>query len=202
MSETIVKVRPKIVKRIQAVQAVQAVQDQPIKDKEDPPVPERELSAREQRYFNHADYQKDGILHIYTDGSAIGNGRTDATGGYGVFFGRKDLNNISAQVIAPKVTNNIAELMAIIEALKVISTLKDKEVVIHYDSDYAASVITGKKNAAKNLELVDEGKKLLASIQNKHVRFEHVYSHTGAPTLHSIGNDIADCLAKRMDLKK
>jgi ribonuclease HI len=174
------------------------------------PAPVRELSPREQRYFNHPDYQKDGTLHIYTDGSTIGNGRADATGGYGVFFGRPDINYISAEVVATKVTNNIAELKAIIEALKVILTLKDNDIVIHYDSDYAAGVITGKKNAAKNLELVDEGKQLLARLNSRtgmqgislNLKFEHVYSHTGDTSLHSIGNDIADCLAKRLDLKK
>lgn len=168
------------------------------------PVPERELTPREQRYYNHVDYQKNGTLHIYTDGSAIGNGRADATGGYGVFFGRPDIAPISSDVVAAKVTNNIAELKAIIEALKVILTLSVKDIIVHYDSDYAASVITGKKKAAKNLELVDEGKALLSCVQKAgiNLRFEHVYSHTGDTSLHSVGNDIADCLAKRMDLKK
>lgn len=158
----------------------------------------RKLTDIEQKYFNHTDYVVTKTLNIYTDGSTIGNGRRNATGGYGVFFGNVEIPYISQTLKAFKVTNNVAELKAIIEALKVIKNLSYISYVIHYDSEYAAGVITGRMNAHKNLELVQEGKGLLKEVndQGKVVTFSHVYSHTGKDDLHSIGNDIVDTLAK------
>lgn len=152
------------------------------------------LSEIEKSYFNHSEYSESNILAIYTDGSTIGNGKKNATGGYGVFFGRPNIPNISLPLKSGKVTNNIAELKAIIDALKYISANNIK-AVIYYDSDYASGVITGRKKAHTNLELVNEGKMLLRACKIKPT-FHHVYSHTGAKDLHSIGNEIADLLAK------
>jgi ribonuclease HI len=160
----------------------------------------RILTQREKRYFDHADYRlqtDSGRLHVYTDGSTIGNGRKNARGGYGVFFGHPEIPYISRDLNSSKVTNNTAELKAIIEALKVISKLDQSDVIIHYDSEYAAGVITGQKQAHKNLDLVNEGKDLLRTLSHKVIKFEHVYSHTGHLDLHSIGNEIADDLARR-----
>jgi ribonuclease HI len=152
------------------------------------------LSEIEKSYFNHSDYLESNVLAIYTDGSTIGNGKKNATGGYGVFFGRPNIPNISIAMKTGKVTNNITELKAIIDALKYISSHNVK-AVIYYDSDYASGVITGRKKAHTNLEIVNEGKMLLRACKVKPV-FHHVYSHTGAKDLHSIGNEIADLLAK------
>lgn len=173
----------------------------PVIIKKSQPLKPRTLTSSEQEYFNHKDYRvpsEKGELHIYTDGSTIGNGLRSATGGYGVFFGHMEIPYITQTLKAAKVTNNVAELKAIIEALKVVQSLGFTSYIIHYDSDYAAGVITGRKNAHKNLELVQEGKNALRAVkdQGKLVTFNHVYSHTGKKDLHSIGNDIVDTLAK------
>jgi len=162
----------------------------------------RPLSKQELVYFNHPDYVVNaGTLNVYTDGSTINNGKKNATGGYGVFFGHKEIPYIS-ETLTAKITNNIAELKGVIEALKVILTLKEDQITIYYDSEYAASVITGRKNAHANLELVNEGKSLLGDLQSKGkvIKFIHVYSHTGDKDIHSIGNEIVDSLAKRIPL--
>jgi len=164
----------------------------------------RILSQREIVYFTHPDYVADAdILHVYTDGSTVNNGKKNATGGYGVFFGHKEIPYISQTLAAFKVTNNIAELKGIIEALKVIRTLKESQITIHYDSEYAAGVITGRTNAHANLELVAEGKSLLNDLrlEGKVIKFKHVYSHTDNEDIHSIGNEIVDDLAKRISLR-
>lgn len=165
----------------------------------------RELTCQEKLYFQHPDYNKDDpVLHVYTDGSAINNGSKNATGGYGVFFGRPNIPYISKRMTAVKITNNTAELTGIIEALKVISRLDDMDIVIHYDSDYASGVITGRKKAHENLDLVREGQDILRTVrieQGKKVKFEHVYAHTGAKDIHSIGNQIVDDLAGDRPLK-
>jgi len=162
----------------------------------------RELSSIEKQYFEHVDYRPDpDDLHVYTDGSTIGNGQKNAVGGYGVFFGHPNIPYISCRLDGGKVTNNVAELKAIIEALKVIDKLTQTNITIHYDSDYAAGVITGRKQAHTNIELVKEGKDLLGTLSHKVIVFEHVYAHTGGKDLHSIGNDIVDTLAKRLSLE-
>ena len=152
------------------------------------------------KYKQHSDYRHDDtVVHIYTDGSTIGNGTKHATGGYGVFIPGKDYVKerlIVRKLVHGKITNGVAELKAIITALDEI--VKDQvntslEFIIHYDSTYAADVITGKKAAKANLDLVNKGKELLALCTR--VKFEHVYSHTGKQDLHSLGNEIADKLA-------
>jgi len=174
-----------------------------IKKKTTPLYQPRVLSRREIAYFNHPEYVVDvGALDVYTDGSTTNNGKKNATGGYGVFFAHKEIPYISQTLNTAKVTNNIAELKGMIEALKVIRKLNEDRITIYYDSEYAAGVITGRTNAHANLELVTEGKSLLsdARLEGKVIKFIHVYSHSGDSDIHSIGNEIVDDLAKRIPL--
>ena len=158
------------------------------------------------KYKQHPDYQPSkNMVHIYTDGSTIRNGSKHATGGYGVFipgtsYVRERL--ISRELMNGKITNCVAELKAINRALEEILQIHNEvnqelNFIIHYDSTYAADVITGKKSAKANLELVTAGKDLLkqCSTSNIRVSFEHVYSHTGKQDLFSLGNELADNLA-------
>ena len=103
-----------------------------------------------------------------------------------------------------KITNGVAELKAINRALEEILQIHIEvkqelsfTFIIHYDSTYAADVITGKKSAKANLELVTAGKDLLKECSALRIRvsFEHVYSHTGKQDLFSLGNELADKLA-------
>ncbi len=162
----------------------------------------RGLEAQLGLYTTHPDYTPASkTIHMYTDGGTIGNGRKDATGGYGVFIPATNhtKERLIARKLVGKITNNIAELKGIITALKEIQDLNrtDLAFIIHYDSTYAADVITGKKNAYANLELVTQGKQLLTDCHtaNLNITFNHVYSHTGKKDLHSIGNEVADKLA-------
>lgn len=155
-------------------------------------------SELERVYYKHPDFDQN-LLHIYTDGSAYNNGKANATGGYGVFYATGDIPNVSERIKAGKITNNVAELRAIIVALKQIKSCK-RSACIHYDSEYAAGVITGKTQAHKNLELVKEGKDLYRDVLDyvtfKHIPAEHIKIHTVDHNIHTIGNDIADHLAK------
>ena len=160
------------------------------------------LEVHRLAYNGHSDYAPTAkTIHMYTDGGTIGNGRKDAIGGYGVFIPATSYTTerLIARKLVGKITNNIAELKGIITALKEIQDIKrtDLAFIIHYDSTYAADVITGKKNAYANLELVTQGKQLLTECQNANlnITFNHVYSHTGKKDLHSIGNEVADKLA-------
>jgi ribonuclease HI len=168
-----------------------------LKPKIIPSIPESDM---ESKYYSHPDYNPDcNIIHIYTDGSAYENGSTTATGGYGVFFGTRKINNITTRLTCGKITNNVAELSAIIAAMNTIHSLSiiypNMKYLIHYDSKYAAGVTMGTMKAHTNLELVKESKTLYASVC-QYCTFEHIKAHTGYNDLHSIGNHIADCLAK------
>ena len=77
-------------------------------------------------------------LFVYTDGSCINNGRKNAVGGYGIYFGEGDSRNVSQRLEVSTPTNNIAELTAIFETYKIIETdiLNNKKIVIVTDSTY------------------------------------------------------------------
>jgi ribonuclease HI len=154
------------------------------------------------RYKKHADYSPSSpVVHIYTDGSTIGNGYKHATGGYGVFIPGTDFvaeRLIIQEMVTGKVTNNVAELNALLRALEEIAAMPaGLKYIIHYDSTYAADVVTGKKSAKANLELVQKCRAQLQACRdlNLDVEFKHIYSHTGKQDLHSIGNEVADKLA-------
>lgn len=153
-------------------------------------------TALEREYYSHHDYKATDVLHVYTDGSAYNNGRKNAYGGYGVFFASREIPNISKRITSGKITNNVGELRAIIDAMKVLQRhASGRKCIIHYDSEYAEGVTTGKKRAHTNLELVQESKLLYREMRDR-ITFEHIMAHTGGKDLHSIGNEIADALAK------
>lgn len=181
------KIKPKIKPRIQP----------PVQVQVPAPVPATQ-SKMEARYYAHKDYIPDGPIHIYTDGSTFNNGKKNATGGYGVFFAC-DIPNISRRLSTGKITNNVAELQAIHDALEYIYSNKIKDTIIHYDSEYAADVTLGRKKAHVNVELVKKCQDLYSLVQGYqglNVEFKHIRSHTGNDDLHSIGNEVADLLAK------
>ena len=62
------------------------------------------------------------ILKVYTDGACSNNGKLNAKAGFGVYFGKNDSRNISKRVIG-KQTNNVAELLAIIEVFSISSSI-------------------------------------------------------------------------------
>lgn len=154
-------------------------------------------------YKSHPDYNKSLIVNIYTDGSTINNGQKDASGGYGVFIPEtKNVGDrlIVCKLVGEKITNGVAELKAMYKAFVEIKEMSDinmdQEYVIYYDSTYAADVITKKKKARTNIEIIAECHEILDEIKQKcKISFKHVYSHTGNKDLHSIGNEIADKLA-------
>jgi hypothetical protein len=51
---------------------------------------------------------------VYTDGSCLNNGTARASAGIGVFFGLNSRRNISRKLVADKISNNVAEIRAIL----------------------------------------------------------------------------------------
>ena len=80
---------------------------------------------------------------VYTDGACINNGKKNAKAGYGVFFGDMDSRNKSVPIIEGKITNQVAELSAIIDAVETIITTDDKtNIIIKTDSRYCIDCVT------------------------------------------------------------
>jgi ribonuclease HI len=145
-------------------------------------------------------------MNIYTDGSSLYNGKPNCVSGYGIHFAKNVFPDVSQIVIGSKHSNNIAELTAIIKAIEIVKKVATP-ITIYTDSKYSILCATtfGKrlsnnnwKDGTKiipNLELV---KALYESISVKpNIELKYIEAHTEKQDIHSIGNEIADKLAKQ-----
>ena len=158
---------------------------------------------------------------VYTDGSAIGNGSVNATGGIGVFFGDNDPRNICKRVLVPRVTNNICELFAVIQAIETIvateATTVGLRIVIFTDSEYIVkSVIqyskAWEKNGYKNkrgqpIKNMDLMKRVIALYKKYNVKLHHCMAHKTEPRDPEkrkvwYGNKMADLMARKAATQK
>lgn len=144
---------------------------------------------------------------IYTDGSCLNNGSFQSLAGIGIYFGNDDSRNVSKKIKSnQKITNNIAELLAIKEVL--LYHVNDHQSwTIVSDSLYSIQAITKwihkwKKNDWKTSSGQEvKNKHLIQDVFNlydkhkAHVDFLHVLSHTDKDDRHSKGNYYADQLA-------
>lgn len=140
---------------------------------------------------------------VYTDGSCYKNGQINAISGIGIFFAENDNRN-TAKIINIGNTNNSAELVAIIEAYKLIITdlLSSKKICIITDSDYSIKCATsyGEKCAKNNWNKNIPNKNLVQHLYNiyttnDNLKLKHIKAHTNNNDIHSQGNKKADELA-------
>jgi len=147
---------------------------------------------------------KSSTLTVYTDGSALGNGRTAAQAGVGVWFGDRDERNISEPLAGTRQTNQRAELTAILRALEVcpldcdVKVISDSSYAIKCVTEWAATWIknhwiTSVGRPVENQDLVE---KVLAKMkerkdQGAETKYEWVKGHSGL----NDGNAEADKLA-------
>lgn len=155
---------------------------------------------------------------IFTDGAVPNNQiKGNRKGGIGVYFGENDIRNISLRInesLQLKVTNQICELQACIEAINtLISTEKinKNKIIIRTDSMYIVNTINEwakkweKNNWKKSDNKIIQNEKLVKQLYylslNFNIKFEHVKAHTKEPDKESIeyfnwyGNYMADKLA-------
>ena len=145
---------------------------------------------------------------VYTDGACKNNGKPNARAAYGVYFGQNDKRNVAKLCDShQKQTNNVAELLAIINVFFILEneiTNNKDYVLIVSDSIYAIRACTsyGEKCAKKNwkfkkeipnLDLVKQA--YLLYLNRPNVQFMHVEAHTNKKDKHSLGNYYADKLA-------
>lgn len=152
-------------------------------------------------------YHAPDTIAVYTDGSALRNGSADARAGLGVFFGVGHPLNTSAVLTQPPLTNQRAELKAIIVALYLVRTQGEahfpaslySRVALYVDNKYAINCATTWRRAWEASNFRDN------SIQNRDLLTELFSEMDAAPRLvafhwvkgHSgvYGNEAADALA-------
>ena len=163
-------------------------------------------------------------LFIYTDGSTPGNGKANAKCGYGVYFSDPRFLPISRPIRSGKRTNNVAELQAIIDALKAaIDIVSSKEKILFTDSEWAYLGLTsrfdkhkkngwmtynrGKKKPVSNKDMLIEAHALLvkSGVTIRHIKSLGLKAHSinmdeldklTVKDIHMIGNEIADQLSR------
>jgi len=144
-------------------------------------------------------------LYVYTDGACSNNGTREAKAGIGIYFSKDNPNNVSRELIGENLTNNIAELSAIIEAINIIKSNKKPNKIIITDSEYAIKCATtyGSKlkkkdwKSKKDIPNLDLVKRLYELTIKYNIKYQHIPAHTGNKDRHSIGNYNADLLANK-----
>lgn len=146
-------------------------------------------------------YDFSECINIYTDGSCVNNGSTNSKASIGIHFGnnyKKDYSQILQYDGINKLTNNRAELKAILTALSLVLTEIQNgiEIMIHTDSLYSITALTSlycDDPTKPNIDFIKIGNKLFHDYSN--IKFHHIYSHTNNTDVHSKGNECADKLA-------
>jgi ribonuclease HI len=145
-------------------------------------------------------------IYVYTDGACYKNGEKNATAGIGIYFSKDNENNVSEKLEGEYLTNNIAELTAVIKAINIIKKMEFKNKVIVTDSEYVIKCATtyGEKLAKNEWKSLTKDKEIpnlnlvkkIYELTNKYnIKYKHVKAHTGNKDRHSISNYYADKLA-------
>ena len=123
-------------------------------------------------------------IHIYTDGSALGN---PGPGGYGIIIewvGKHYIKEFSRGF--KYTTNNRMELLAVIEALEMLKQ-RPMDVLVFSDSKYVIEAVDKKwvfgwvKKQFKGKKNPDLWKRFLAIYVQHNVRFQWVKGHNDHP---------------------
>ena len=123
-------------------------------------------------------------LHAYTDGASSGNPGPSGAGAVLLF--REHRKEISKYL--GETTNNVAELAAVLEALRAIKH-RDLPVRVHADSSYVIGVLDGSMKAKAHPDLVAEIRAEMRGFSD--LRFVKVEGHAGVEE-----NERADALAR------
>ena len=143
-------------------------------------------------------------VSVWTDGSCLNNGNHNATSGIGIYYSDHDERNYSSALKSDRVTNNKAELVAILYAL--VMDFNEHDVSVHTDSLYSIKCITeyapkwqdngwttAKGTPVESSAIIKYILQLLQSRKTHglQTRFVHVKGHST-----NAGNNAADMLAR------
>ena len=145
-------------------------------------------------------------IFIYTDGSCIKFKNNISKAGFGIYIPDKNVK-IGAPLLNQKITNNRAEMTAIIDSLKYLDEWELlKKICIFTDSQYSMYIFNGTgeryesngyKNDGKDVPNIDLIKKLLDLKRKYNIVLLKVRAHTDKKDRHSMGNEVADKLAQK-----
>ena len=179
-----------------------------------------------EKYAKITSKKKGKVIEVFTDGSSFNNSRkakTNLAGGIGIYWGENDHRNLSEPFFIKPITNNRAEIYAIIKAIEIYSLsydqkCKNNKLKIYTDSQYVINTITKwykgwkargwKKSNGKtplNLDLLCHLDDLITKYQLCFkIEFHHVRAHKNPPKNKKSkeyflwkGNDKADFLARQ-----
>ena len=155
-------------------------------------------------------------IFAYTDGSLMRKGGKIYCG-YGIYFSGGEYKSISRKFTHEPITNNRAELYAILKTIILTNKLDNcrilsnmpriKKLIIYSDSEYSVKTYnewlskwlkSGKEYL--NSDIINETMDHMKNAQFKIV-FIHVRAHTGKNDPHSLANAIVDELAKKGAMK-
>jgi len=157
------------------------------------------------------------IIEAYTDGSLVKkDGITYC--GYGIYFPNGEYKSISRKFNHKPITNNRAELYAILKVLVLSNIInlervknnqeKIKQVNIYSDSEYSVKIFNiwlskwkKTKKEYLNPDIINEIDTHLQMVPFN-VTFTHIRAHTKKTDIHSISNEIVDGLAKKGAFRK
>ncbi len=129
-------------------------------------------------------------IHAYTDGASSGNPGPSGAGVVLIF--REKRKEVSLYL--GDTTNNVAELTAVLEALRRIKR-RELPVRVHSDSTYVIGVLDGSMRAKANADLVARIRAEMRGFSN--LRFVKVPAHAGNEQ-----NEVADALAREAAKRK
>lgn len=135
---------------------------------------------------------------IYTDGSCRANGN----GGIGIVWLKNREKVYEYSKGFKNITNNIAELTAILYSLKSIRNNIDSLEIIS-DSEYSIGVITKPWKPKKNIELIAKIKKQLVETQKlvkEPITFRHTRGHQKITSEDARWNNQCDWLAQNASI--
>ncbi|KAJ8566215.1 hypothetical protein ON010_g6911 [Phytophthora cinnamomi] len=152
-------------------------------------------------------------LVAFCDGSALENGRRGCRAGYACIFPHNEQWNVAKQLVEDRATNNRAEYMAALEAMKR-ANIEDPEgsrmLFIFSDSMLLIRSMTEwvgtwqknnwKKSDGASVQNRDLLELLMAEKGNRRIRWTHVKAHTGKKDWRSKWNDVADNAARNAAL--
>lgn len=136
---------------------------------------------------------------IYTDGSCRANGN----GGIGIVWLKNGEKVYEYSKGFKNITNNIAELTAILYSLKSIRNNIDSLEIIS-DSEYSIGVITKPWKPKKNIELIAKIKKQLVETQKlvkEPITFRHTRGHQKITSEDARWNNQCDWLAQNASIE-
>jgi ribonuclease HI len=162
---------------------------------------------------------KADYVYLFCDGSALHQNYKSVRCGYGICMIKPNYEiSMYSKLVNNIGTNNLAELMAIMDSLKLIETNKISKTCIVSDSKYSLDCIlvwsitwkknnwlTSKKTEPENSDLIKEilEKYELLLQKNYIIEFKHINSHKTRPSDISsyeyflwFGNEMADQLAR------